>query len=449
VTITTDQNLAKTGLSAQSRLDLRESVTAKVTKRLFWFLFLLYACAFLDRINIGFAALTMNHDIGLSATQFGLANSIFTVGYIAFQLPSNLILEKAGARIWLALIMITWGVAGSATMFTRGPGDLYVYRFVLGVAEAGFMPGLLLYITYWIPESHRARAVASFSIAMPAVAAVGSVISSLILGMNGIGGLKGWQWLFLLEGLPSIVVGVAIPFYLSDKPAKARWLSPDEKTLLEARLGAEGKRAAQPPGQRSKLGRLWREMTRPTVIGLAIVVACQVATLAVITSWAPQIVKSFHKSFSILDVGLLAAIPPACAVVSMIYWGRRSDKSGERRKYVIGGMLIAAIGWIMTGIVDEPVVRMIGLVLATSGGFTAWIICWTLPPVCLSEEARAAGIAVIGMIAMLGALISPTVFGILKDMTNTYLSGLVFVAVLLVIGAIIMGRLRINVVQRS
>jgi len=447
VTISTDQSLAETGLGAQPSFGLRESVTAKVTKRLFWFLFLLYACAFLDRINIGFAALTMNHDIGLTATQFGLASSIFTVGYIAFQLPSNLILEKAGARIWLALIMIAWGIAGSATMFTRGPGDLYVYRFILGIAEAGFMPGLLLYITYWIPEDHRARAIASFSIAMPAVTAFGSVISSLILQMNGFGGLKGWQWLFLLEGLPSIMVGIAIPFYLSDRPAKARWLSPGERSLLEERLAAESNRAGRPAGHGSKLSRILREMTRPTVIGLAIVIACQVATLAVISSWAPLIVKSFHESFSVLDVGFLVAIPPACAVISMIYWGRRSDKSGERRKYVIGSMLIAAIGWMMTGMLDEPVVRMIGLVLATSGGFTAWIICWTLPPVCLSEEARAAGIAVIAMVAMLGNLISPTVFGILKDMTDTYLSGLVFVAILLVIGAIIMGRLKINAVQ--
>ncbi len=440
------QDFAAAQFGALSSRDQLERVTAKVTKRLFWFLFLLYACSFLDRINIGFAALTMNHDIGLTATQYGLANSIFTVGYIAFQLPSNLILEKTGARIWLASIMITWGIAASATMFTQGPESLYAYRFVLGIAEAGFMPGLLLYITYWIPEDHRARAVASFSIAMPTVAAVGSVLSSLILQMDGIGGLKGWQWMFLLEGLPSILVGGTIPFYLANRPATARWLSASERSLLDARLATESNRATRPPGQGSKLSRILREMMKRTVIGLAIVIACQVATLAVVTAWAPQIVKSFQASYSILDVGILAAVPPAFAVLSMIYWGRRSDKSGERRKYVVGGMIIAAIGWLMTGMLDAPVVRMIGLVLATSGGFTAWIICWTLPPACLSAEARAAGIAVIAMVAMLGSLISPTIFGVLKDMTNTYMAGLCFVALLLVIGAIIMGRLRLSVV---
>ncbi|HEY7820503.1 MAG TPA: MFS transporter, partial [Vicinamibacteria bacterium] len=216
-----------------------EPVIRKVSRRLIPFLFLLYVFAYLDRINIGFAALAMNRDLGLTATMFGIANTIFYVGYMLFEIPSNIALARFGARIWIPRIMITWGIASTATMLAASPTSLYLIRFFVGVAEAGFVPGVLLYLTYWFPPSHRARANAVFMVAMPVTIAFGASISGLVLeGLDGAFGMAGWRWLFLVEGLPSIVLGVIAAFYLTSRPAEARWLTPEEKSVLEASLTA-------------------------------------------------------------------------------------------------------------------------------------------------------------------------------------------------------------------
>ena len=410
-----------------------QPVIAKVSRHLLGFLFVLFFFSFLDRINIGFAGLTMMKDLGLTSTQFGLATTLFYVAYIAFGIPGNVVLARIGARRWIGTIMILWGLASTATMFASSPGTLYVLRVLVGVTEAGFLPGILLYLTYWFPAAYRARANALFMIAMPVTAAVGSALSGFILGLDGTLGLKGWQWLFLLEGLPSAILGLVVYAYLDDSPQQARWLDDEEKRTLAATLAAERKQGVTVGVHTSIVS----ELLSPAVVKFAIAYFCLVNTLAMVAVWTPLIVKSFSADASNRTIGLLAAIPQVCTIVAMIWWGRRSDRKQERKWHLMIPMLFSAAGWLCTAYSANPAMRMVGVCLASAGSYTAMSIFWTTPDHALSFRARAIGIAVINATGNISSALNPLIVGWLRDATHSFSAGLLYSAVLLVVGVII------------
>lgn len=419
-------------VSDAATLQLEQQVMRKVSRHLLGFLFLLFVFSFLDRINIGFAGLTMMQDLGLSGTQFGFATTLFYMAYIACSIPSNIVLARIGARKWIGSMMIAWGLASTATLFASGPASLYALRFLVGVTEAGFLPGMLLYLTYWFPSAYRARANALFMIAMPVTAAIGSALSGLILGLDGHWGLKGWQWLFLLEGMPSVLLGLAVYGYLDDSPAKANWLGKLEQQVLARMLAAEHK-PVEPRQKTSVLA----EMLSPTVLKFGIAYFCLVNTLAMVAVWTPLIVKSFNSNASNTQIGLLAAIPQVCTVIGMIAWGRRSDRLQERRWHIVWPMLLSAAGWLFTAYSGNPVVQLLGVCMASTGAYTAMSVFWTTPDRALSLGARAIGIAVINATGNIGSALNPVVVGWLKDLTHSFATGLLYASVLLVAGAAI------------
>jgi ACS family 4-hydroxyphenylacetate permease-like MFS transporter len=407
-----------------------ESVIRKVSRRLIPFLFLLYVFAYLDRINIGFAALAMNRELGLTATMFGIANTIFYVGYMLFEIPSNIALARFGARIWIPRIMITWGIASTATMFAASPMGLYLIRFFVGVAEAGFLPGVLLYLTYWFPPSHRARANAVFMVAMPVTIAFGASISGLILeGLDGNLGIAGWRWLFLVEGLPSVVLGVIAAFYLTSRPAEARWLTAEEKSVLEADLTA----SVSDPSRASA----WRELLGRDVILLAIAYFGLTMTLNTNATWTPTIAREALQERSLSFVGLVVAIPAFLTALVMPLWSLRSDRRKERRWHVVLPMALAASGWCLVAGVADPWIRFAGLVAVSIGAFTAMAVFWTIPPAILSAAARPAGIAFISSCGIFASATSPLLVGRLRDLTGSFTMSILFVATVLVVAAVL------------
>jgi ACS family 4-hydroxyphenylacetate permease-like MFS transporter len=406
-----------------------EEVIGKVWRRLIPFLFVLYVINYLDRINLGFAALSMNKDLAFSATVFGLANSIFYFGYVACEIPSNLMMARFGARVWLARILISWGLASTATMLVVGPWSLYIIRFFVGVLEAGFVPGVLLYLTYWIPRSHRARANGYLMMAQPVAMAIGGGMSGLILDhFNGLGGLQGWRWMFLLEGLPAAILGLVAYFYLTNRPADATWLGESEKTALGTLL-AEGPAAGQ---DRSKSSIL-KQTLEPRILLLAVAYFCLVNTLNANGTWIPTIVRDVLKAHSLTSVGFVTAIPALSALILMPIWTRSSDRMQERKGHLIAAMAMAAVGWLMVIYLAQPELRLAGLIFTVSGSFSAMSIFWTLPQAILSEEARPAGIGFISAVGLLGSAVSPAVIGILRDLTGSFNAGLFYVTLLLVI----------------
>lgn len=427
---------------------LEQQVIGKVSRRLLWFIFLLFVFSFLDRINIGFAALTMSADLGLTATQFGLATTLFYIAYVSFGIPSNIALARVGARRWIGTIMIGWGLASTATMFATSPETLYLLRILVGITEAGFLPGMLLYLTFWFPPAYRARANALFMIAMPVTAALGSAVSGYILELDGAMGLKGWQWLFLLEGLPSSILGLIVFWYLDDKPQDAKWLSASEKSTLERSLQAARKPEPakdQPGAERS----LFAELTSPAVVKFGLAYFCLVNTLAMVAVWTPLIVKSFSADASNRTIGLLAAIPQVVTIVAMIWWGRRSDRKQERRWHLVIPMLASAAGWMFTALSNDPVVQMLGVCMASAGSYTAMSIFWTTPDQALSWKAQAIGIAVINAAGNVSSAINPVVVGWIKDATGSFTGGLFYASALLVAGTVIVLMLPIGARQKT
>lgn len=419
----------------------QQAVINKLFRRLIVFLFVLFVASFLDRINIGFAGLTMGRDLGLSATMFGLATTLFYATYVIFGIPSNIMLGIVGARRWIATIMVCWGIASTATMFATGPTSLYVLRMIVGIAEAGFLPGVLVYLTYWFPAYFRARANALFMVAMPVTMALGSAASGYIMALDGILDLKGWQWLFLLEGFPSVLLGVVVWFYLDDTPAKAKWLTTSDKQTLQAMMEEDKLELVQPEGgvSHSALQRrsLWREIFTPMVVMYTLAYFCLTNTLSAVNIWTPQILQSFNQGSSNIVIGLLAAIPQVCTIAGMVWWSRRSDRLQERKLHTCLPYLFAAVGWLLASATQHSLLQLIGIIMASVGSFTAMAIFWTTPDQSISLRARAVGIAVINAVGNIGSGISPLLIGWLKDQTGSFNSGLYFVAGLLVVGALL------------
>jgi MFS transporter, ACS family, 4-hydroxyphenylacetate permease len=408
-------------------------VFRKVFRRLIWFLFVLLVISFIDRINVAFAALTMNKALGLSATAFAMSITVFYVAYALFEVPSNLILAKVGARLWIARIMITWGFASAATMFAVDAWSLFGLRALVGAAEAGFLPGILLYLTYWFPRSCRARANALFIMGIPATIAIASTISGFILQMDGLLGLAGWQWLFLLEGLPAILFGIICVLYLDDSPAVAKWLSDDEKQEIAARL--EQDRALE-EGEHSKRSVLSQLGSRNVVLLCAAYFGL-VTSLNANSTWVPQIVHGLVGNASYAVIGLLTALPAILTVAVMPSWGASSDRRNERVWHLRIALLIAATGWLLVIGADVPIVRYLGLTLTSAGSFCALLVFWTIPVAILSPAARPAGIAFVNTIGIGGgSALSPLVIGYFKDLTGSFTSGLLYVIAMLIMSII-------------
>jgi ACS family 4-hydroxyphenylacetate permease-like MFS transporter len=409
-----------------------KAVISKVFRRLIWFCFALYIVAYLDRINIGYAALTMNKDLQLTATMFGFANTLFYTTYMLFEIPSNLLLVRFGARRWIARIMITWGFASAATMFVVGPNSLYFVRALVGLAEAGFVPGMLLYLSLWFPTAYRARVMTVFMTAMPVTMLIGSPISGAILQMNGAFGIAGWRWLFLIEGVPSILLGLIALRFLTDRPSEATWLSPGERATLERSLARD--RQAKPLAvQRTML----QELASPTVVLLCLAYFCLVNSLNTFATWSPQIIREVLGGTAMpLVVGLVGAIPPIFTIIGMVLWGANSDRTGERLWHTLLLFAIAALGWTIVVLSAIPEIRLTGLILVSVGAFTGMALFWAFCTPLLTLEQRPASIALISTAGILGSATSPTIVGFLRDVTHSFNSGLWYAVGLLMLGIV-------------
>jgi D-galactonate transporter len=411
---------------------------AKVTKRLVPFLIICYFVAYLDRVNVGFAALTMNQDLGLSQTAFGFGAGIFFIAYFIFEVPSNLLLERFGARKWIARIMLSWGILSGMMAFipaiARATGlgnenSFYLLRVLLGVAEAGFFPGIIFYLTLWFPAEYRARIVGYFMAAIPLSTVIGAPISGVLLYLHGGLGLAGWQWLFIIEAVPAIILAGVVFFYLTDRPADATWLAPDERQWLAERLALEQR-------QRRAVHdySVMQSLVNPRVLGLSLVYFGAVATNYGLSFFLPQIVKAF--GLNTLLTTLVSATPYVAGLIGMVWWGRRSDRVAERRFHAAFPLFIAAAGIAVSTVFNDPALKMISLCVAGFGIFANLPVFWTLPTAFLSGAAAACGIAVINSIGNLAGFAGPFAMGWIKDHTGSYTGGLLLLAAL---GFIAMG----------
>lgn len=395
---------------------------ARVTRRLIPFLFLLYILNFLDRVNVGFAALEMNRDLGFGPAVYGFGAGVFFLGYCLFEVPSNLVLYRTGARLWIARIMVTWGLAASAMMLVHAPWSFYLLRFLLGVAEAGFFPGIIFYLTSWYPARERARAYAWFLAAIPVCGVIGGPISGALLGLDGRLGLAGWQWLFLLEGLPSVLVGFAVLWLLPNRPREARWLAPAEQAWLEAELAAE--RAAHPTHHGASLR---QALGHPMVWWLGLSYFLLVVALYGFALWLPQLVKASGE-FSNFEVGVITAIPYAVAAVGMVLVGRSSDRTGERHLHLVLPALAGALGFVATTRTGSTGLLVAALAL-TAFGVLGWLgPFWALPTAFLREQAAAGGIALINSMGAVGGFVGPYLVGGIKERTGEFGPGLLLLA---------------------
>ncbi len=424
---------ASSGIGYDSA-EVEAAVVRKIFRRLMWFLVAASCISYLDRINISFAALAMNKQIGLSATAYGLATTIFYLGYVACEIPSNAMLAKFGAQMWISRIMITWGLASAATMFVYNATFLYLMRFLLGVAEAGFTPGVILYMTFWFPRAYRARALSYFILAQAFAMVIGSIISGFILRMPPHFGVESWRWLFLIEGLPATILGILGLFYLTDVPSKARWLNEKEKTALKRIFDRE---EANAPARAGKGEPLWRQLLSIEPILLGLTYFGLVTTIALNSSWVPLIVKELASKFSISKVAFITAIPPSIAILMLPLWGRSSDRKQERVWHLIVALALAAVGWLLVANASEPEIRLLGLVFCSIGAWCGMSIFWTIPPLFLSDKARATGVALVNSIGLLASAATPSIIGILRDKTGSFYSGFGYATVMLVMSALL------------
>ncbi len=409
--------------------EIETRTMTKVAWRLVPFLMLCYFIAYLDRVNIGFAGASMTKDLGLSAGVFGGAAGIFFIAYFFFEVPSNMALDRFGARIWIARIMFTWGLVAGAEAFVTGELSLKAIRFLLGIAEAGFFPGIIFFLTLWFPSAYRARIVGLFMFAIPISTVIGSPISGLILSLEGYQGLHGWQWMFVLEALPALLMSIVVFYYLTDRPKDAAWLEPDERQWLQARLDAE-----RTTRERQGAATWFQSMLDPRVIALGFVyMGCNIPQYG-LSFFLPQIVKAFG-GLSNFQVGLITALPYAVGAIGMILWGRHSDATGERKWHAVIPLLIIVAGLMAAANAPDPVWKMACLCVAGFGFFAVLPVFWTLPTSFLSGAGAAAGIAAVNSIGNLGGYFGPQVFGWLKDSTGNEFAGLIFLAACALIGA--------------
>lgn len=411
-------------------MDIEKRTLRKITWRIVPFIMILYLIAYIDRVNIGFAALTMKEDLGFTASILGFGAGIFFLGYFLFEVPSNVILHKVGARIWIARVMLTWGLIAGGMAFVESSTSFYVMRFLLGVAEAGFFPGIILYLTYWFPARHRAGVIAMFMAAAPIAVAIGSPISAALLEMDGIMGLAGWQWMFIIEAIPALILGVVVFFYMTDRPEKAKWLKDDERNWLIKTMREEdvGKGSTQHHS-------ILRGLINPRVLALALVYFGTSAGLYTLSIWAPQMIKELGVTS--MTVGLVNAIPPIISVVAMVLWSRHSDRTNERTWHVAIACMTAAVGLVIAASTYNLIGLIAALTIVNVGISCSKPPLWSMPTLFLSGTAAATGIATINSIGNLGGFAGPVMIGWVKDQTGSYAGGLYFVAGLLILSTVL------------
>lgn len=407
-----------------------EIAYAKITWRILPLLFLCYIVSYLDRVNVGFAKLEMLSDLKFSEAVYGLGAGVFFIGYFLFEVPSNLILHRVGARRWIARIMITWGLLSAAMMFVATPGMFYTMRFLLGLAEAGFFPGMILYLTYWYPAARRGRITALFMTAVPLAGVIGSPLSGLILErLTGVNGLAGWQWMFLLEGIPSVLVGLIVLFVLEDNIQHAKWLTDDEKCLLARNLAADGQGVVS-HSFRDALGnaKVWI---------LSLVYFGIVMGLYGIGFWLPTLVRATGIKDT-LNIGLLSAVPYAVATVVMILIGRSADARRERRWHLALPCIGGAAGLALSAVfASSTILALASLTLACAGIMTALPLFWSCPTAFLGGTAAAGGIALINSLGNLAGFISPYMVGLIKAVTDSTDRGMYALACFMVLSAVL------------
>jgi ACS family tartrate transporter-like MFS transporter len=403
--------------------DIETATIRAISMRLIPFLVMAYFFAYLDRVNLGFAALTMNAELKFSPTVFGWGAGIFFIGYFLFELPSNLALEKFGASRWIARIMVTWGIISALMAMVNGEWSFYFLRFLLGVAEAGFFPGIILYLTYWFPAEYRARFLGAFAVAVPVSTVIGAPVSGLLLGLDGVMGLKGWQWLFVIEGIPSVLLGIVTWFYLTDRPEKAKWLNAEQKAWLASKLQAENaaKQAVRPLS-------LGQALSSGKVIALSLIYFGYVGAVYGMQFWLPQIVKAFGLTNA--QTGFVTAIPYLFGTIAMILWARHSDATRERVAHVGGPLLLTALALGASSYITDPTITMIALTVVAIGMFCTFAVFWTLPTAWLSGTAAAGAIALINSIGNLAGFGGPYLIGWVKETTGNTSTGLLVLALL-------------------
>ena len=416
----------------------RERVIGRVTRRLIPFAFICYVVAYIDRVNIGFASTELQRDLALSDTEYGFGAGLFFLGYCVFEVPSNLILERVGARLWIARIMIVWGLVSMATMFISGVWSFYLARVVLGVAEAGFFPGMVLFLTYWIPAAERAKTNALFMMAAPVSVIIGAPVSEALLKLDGTLGLQGWQWLFLIEGLPAVLLGVLALTVLTDRPEQATWLPTADREWLSRTMSEEralrhaSGHVAIGPSLRS--GRVWL---------LCAVYFMNTSVTYGIFLWLPRILVEASGA-SGFRLSLLTAIPFVAALIAMVLIGRHSDRTGERKFHVAGCAITAAIGLLLAvAFKDNVAMLVLSFTICQMGQRSVMSVFWAIPPMLLGGAAAAAGIALINAIGNLGGFYGPSMMGALRDWTGGYSSGLLVLAAALIVEALLVITLKL------
>jgi MFS family permease len=409
---------------------IEQQTMKKVYLRLLPFCFVLYFICYLDRVNIGFAALTMNKDIGLSAYVFGLGAGAFFWGYCILEVPSNLILEKVGARRWIGRIMISWGLVSGAFVFTQGPMSFIILRFSLGLAEAGFFPGMILYLTYWFPPLHRARIVAGFMAAVPVSIGLGAPVSTAFLELDGVLGLAGWRWLFLGEAAPAVIFGVICFFYLTDRPTNAKWLTAEEKAWLNAEMQKEKQTVAQ-----HRTFSVLQTLINWRVLALAAIHFGQAGVSVGLAVFVAQIIKGL--GLTNMQTGFATVIPYAAGTIGMLLWGHYSDKKNERRWNLTGSCTVMGLGCIIAALLTGSYWSLLGLSLITIGLYASNAHLFPLPAVFLTGPALATGIAWVNSVGILGGSVSPPVMGYLRDLTGNFAGGLYALAGFAALAAIV------------
>jgi D-galactonate transporter len=414
----------------QPSTPFEEATYLKVTWRLIPLLLLCYIVAYLDRVNVGFAKLQMAGELGFSDAVYGLGAGMFFIGYFFFEVPSNIILHRVGARVWIARIMVTWGIVSGGMMFIQTETQFYVMRFLLGLAEAGFFPGIILYLTYWYPSHRRARIVSMFMTGIPLAGVIGGPLSGWIMkSWDQVNGLHGWQWMFLLEAIPSVIIGVVVYFYLDDRITSAKWLKDEERDMLQKRIQEEeSDKEHVPMMQVFKSGRMWT---------MSAIYFTMAMSLYGVSFWLPTIIKGMGVTDN-LEIGMLSSLPWIAAVFSMLLFARSADKMRERRWHVVIPMLMGSTGLILSVLLSgNHYLSFAALILACMGIVSAIPLFWSLPTAFLVGAGAAAGIAAINSIANLAGFLAPYLVGWLKQLTSSTDSGMYLLAAVLVIGAAI------------
>lgn len=408
--------------------DLEARTLKKVSRRIIPFIFVLYIIAFLDRVNIGYAALDMNKDLGLTASVMGLISGIFFISYFLFEVPSNMLMHRIGARKWIGRIMISWGFVVILTAWVQNENHLYILRFILGIAEAGFFPGVILYITYWFRGKERARAVALFMMALPVSNIIGAPVTTWIMDNITWAGMEGWRWIFILEGIPAVILGIITIYYLTDRPEQAKWLTNEEKNWLISELEKDNKGKASNHNHKVKetfaSKRVWR---------LSFIYLTLVTGLYGVGFWMPTIIKGFSNILTNTQVGLITMIPYILGGIAMTLWARRSDRTNERKMHAALPPLVGAFGLLGCALTTNPFLSIVMLSFVTIGIYSIFGPFWAIPSLFLTEFEAAVGIALISSIGNIGGFIGPYALGYVIDTTGSVTMGLYFLSLVLFI----------------